>query len=58
MQINELQINGFGNLKNKTIKLNKGINLIQGANESGKSTLTSFIKCMLYGVDKNKSGND
>ena len=56
MKINNLHINGFGKLSNKEIKLDKNINIIYGKNETGKSTLLSFIKSMFYGVDKLKNG--
>ena len=56
MQINEIQINGFGKIKNKNFKLNKGINLICGKNEAGKSTLADFIRIIFYGISKNKNG--
>ena len=56
MKINYLKINGFGKIKNKEINFKKNINLIYGKNESGKSTLLKFIKCMLYGISKNKNG--
>ena len=36
MQIKELQIANFGNLSDKTIKLNNGLNIIHGLNESRK----------------------
>ncbi|MBR6252576.1 MAG: AAA family ATPase [Clostridia bacterium] len=58
MVIDNLRINGYGKLKDTDIHLDKGINIIYGRNESGKSTITSFIKSMLYGIDKNKSGNE
>ena len=58
MKIKKLQINGFGNIENKTVELDDGINLIYGANESGKSTIASFIKSVFYGVNRNKAGND
>ena len=58
MRINELQINGFGKLSNKKIKLEKNINIIYGKNESGKSTLLGFIKSIFFGVSKNKNGKD
>lgn len=56
MKIKELNINGFGKLKNKNIKFDEGINVIKGENESGKSTLLKFITSSLYGVSKNKRG--
>ena len=57
MKINKIQINGFGNIANKTMDFSDGINIIHGNNESGKSTTIHFIKSMFYGINKNKAGN-
>lgn len=56
MKINNLKINGFGKLSNREIKLEDGINIIYGKNETGKSTLLKFIISMFYGLSKNKNG--
>lgn len=56
MKINKIQINGFGNIANKSLDFSDGINLIHGSNESGKSTMVHFVKAMFYGVNKNKAG--
>ena len=56
MKINNLKINNFGNLNNKEIKLSEHINIIQGENESGKSTLLKFIVDIFFGISKNKRG--
>ena len=58
MVIKNLQINSFGKLKDKNIELKKGINIVYGRNESGKSTLLKFITSMFYGVSKNKNGKN
>lgn len=58
MRINHIQINGFGNLNNKELDFENGINLVYGNNEAGKSTLASFIKAIFYGVNRNKNGKD
>ncbi len=58
MKINYLKINSFGKLKNKEINLKNNINLIYGKNEAGKTTLLKFIYCMLYGISKNKNGQE
>ncbi len=50
MYIEKIEVKGFGKLLNSTIVLKKGINLIFGINEAGKSTLQSFIRAMLYGI--------
>lgn len=58
MKIKNLQINGFGKLTNKEIKLDKNINIIYGKNEAGKSTLLGFMNSIFYGASKNKNGKD
>lgn len=52
MIIKKLSIKEFGSLKNKEIYLGGGINLVEGDNESGKSTLLSFIRFLLYGTPR------
>lgn len=53
--IKELNIISFGKFENKNIKFDKGFNLVFGKNESGKSTLASFVEGLLYGFDEGKS---
>lgn len=40
----------FGKLDNETLSLGQGLNVIYGKNESGKSTWSSFIRAMFYGI--------
>ena len=54
MKILELHINSFGKLKNKHIRFSDRFNLIYGYNEAGKSTIHSFIKAMLLGMDRTR----
>lgn len=49
MYIKKINIDSFGKLKNKEINLEKGINIIYGENECGKSTISTFIKYIFYG---------
>lgn len=58
MKIQELYITEFGCLKDCRISPKEGLNLIEGENESGKSTVLLFIKFMLYGLAKRKAGDD
>lgn len=50
MYIENLNITAFGRLNDFELDLTPGINIIEGANESGKSTITAFIKFMFYGL--------
>ncbi|MSU00798.1 ATP-binding protein [Tissierella pigra] len=49
MLLKELNLLGFGKFQNESFTFNKGINIIYGENEVGKSTLHSFIDGMFYG---------
>ena len=57
MRILECTLVEFGSFKNKTFTFGDGLNIIEGGNESGKSTLLAFIKFMFYGVPR-KSASD
>lgn len=52
MLLKRLKINYFGRFNNKEIELKPGINLICGDNEAGKSTIHTFIKGMLFGIER------
>ena len=52
MIIKELNVIEFGGLCNRHFELTSGINIFEGDNEAGKSTLWLFIKFMLYGMPK------
>ena len=43
----------FGMLKNDTLELGEGLNIVYAPNESGKSTWCGFIKAMLFGIESN-----
>lgn len=49
MKIVELHIDGFGKLRNQTLQMECPLVLVYGPNEAGKSTLTNFIRAMLFG---------
>ncbi len=52
MIIKELNVIEFGGLTERRFDLSSGINIFEGDNEAGKSTLWLFIKFMLYGMPK------
>ena len=54
MIINSLGLKHFGKFQNEKIELQQGINIIYGTNEAGKSTIHTFIKGMLFGIDKQR----
>lgn len=54
MKLISCYIKNFGKLSSKEYIFNDGINSFIKENGSGKSTLASFIKAMLYGMDKVK----
>jgi len=50
MILKSLHIISFGGLRNRDIDLSGGVNVIDGANESGKSSAAMFIKFIFYGL--------
>jgi len=57
MTINTLNIISFGGLRNRVIDLADGVNVISGANESGKTSAAMFIKFIFYGLNGRKGRN-
>ena len=54
MRIRELYLKNFGKFSGKKLTLSDGINLVYGENESGKSTIHTFIKSMLFGMERGR----
>ena len=52
MVVLECHVNAFGKLKDKTISLRPGLNIITGDNETGKTTIADFLKSMLFGLQE------
>ena len=50
MQIKRLAAT-FGRLENEILDLEPGLNIIEAPNEAGKSTWTTFLRVMLYGLN-------
>lgn len=49
LEIVKLELVGFGKFREKEILLESGLNLIEGGNEAGKSTIQAFLTGMFYG---------
>lgn len=52
MLIKKLHIISFGMLSDRHITFGDGLNVIEGENETGKSTVGAFIRFIFYGLDK------
>ena len=46
----------FGKLDRRALTFEKGLNIIEAPNESGKSTLLAFLRVMLYGFPARERG--
>ena len=51
MIIEKIDIRSFGLIRDMTLEFAPTINVIEGQNEAGKSTIAAFIKYMLFGFD-------
>jgi len=56
MYIRKIYIKEFGALSDREFIFSDGINLLEGSNESGKSTILAFIRFMLYGMPRRAAG--
>lgn len=56
MIIESVHIQSFGKIHNLDLDLGEGLCVIEGPNESGKSTLAAFFRFMLYGFSSHTDG--
>lgn len=54
MILKELRLSHFGKFQEKNVSLKPGLNLVYGKNEAGKSTMHSFIRGMLFGIERQR----
>lgn len=54
MIIKELELTNFGKFNHQSVSLKPGLNIIYGENEAGKTTLHTFIRGMLFGIEKQR----
>ena len=52
MTIEEAYVESFGKLQDLHLVFHAGVNIVEGMNESGKSTLAAFFRFLLYGFPK------
>ncbi|MEE1012955.1 MAG: AAA family ATPase [Clostridia bacterium] len=57
IRINEAQLTAFGKFSNKRIQFSDGLQVLYGANETGKSTIQLFLRVMLYGVPNQRKSS-
>ncbi len=55
MIIEKIVIKSFGLITDMTLEFSSSVNVIEGQNEAGKSTIAAFIKYMLYGFPDSDS---
>lgn len=54
MKLLHAVIYGFGKFYQKSFSFQDGIHVIYGPNEAGKSTLHTFLGCMLFGLERGR----
>lgn len=52
MKIKYINIRNFGQFHNRQFTFSPGLNVVYGENESGKTTLHTFLVSMLFGMEK------
>ncbi len=55
MKFKRIDLLSFGKFENESFTFSDGLNIVYGANEAGKSTLSSAIGYILYGFSSQKS---
>lgn len=54
MKILDIYINGFGKFHGRNLTFQDGLNIVYGKNEAGKSTIHTFIRGMLFGIERQR----
>ncbi|WP_077612956.1 ATP-binding protein [Clostridium sp. Marseille-P2415] len=54
MKILDIYINGFGKFHDRNLSFRDGLNIVYGKNEAGKSTIHTFIRGMLFGIERQR----
>lgn len=56
MIIEKIDIKSFGGLSDVSLEFGESVNVIEGRNEAGKSTIAAFIRYMLFGFGASDEG--
>ena len=56
MYISKIEIDHFGKWEHATFTFHPNLQVVQGLNESGKTTLRRFIEQMLFDFKQKKNG--
>ena len=57
MVINRIHIQHFGALCDRELSVMPGLNIIEGENESGKTTVAAFLRYIFYGIGNNTAAS-
>ena len=52
MILRSIEMESFGKFHNQTIEFRRGMNLVIGPNETGKSTIAEAVPAVLFGTDR------
>ncbi|TNF49141.1 MAG: hypothetical protein EP304_04980, partial [Deltaproteobacteria bacterium] len=52
MILRSIELEGFGRFRGQTVEFRRGLNLVIGPNEAGKSTIAEAVPAVLFGTDR------